>query len=392
MSVQAVYIHIPFCHEICHYCDFAKMYYHEGIADSYLNSLNEEISMYIKDEPVSVRTIYIGGGTPTSLNENQLEKLFQTISNYFNIEKVEEFTIEANPGEFHEGHVKLMAQYGINRVSLGVQVLDNDYLKEMNRIHTVDDVERSVQLLQQYGLTNISMDFIYALPSQTLEHFETTLKKALSFDLPHYSSYALQIEPKTVFYMRYQKGKLSKPKEEVEAQMFHSLVNLMEEQGLQHYEVSNFSKPGYESKHNLTYWDNVPYYAFGAGAHGYLNGERYVNLRPVNHYEDRIKQGLKPVLHSEIVTLKEQVEEEMFLGLRRKSGVSDHHFKERYRFSFFDLYQEEIDYLVNKEWIVQRGDTISMTHDGMLFGNDVFASFLINDDVWNKKFPIDSHS
>ncbi|GAA0457433.1 radical SAM family heme chaperone HemW [Alkalibacillus silvisoli] len=392
MNAQAVYIHIPFCHEICHYCDFAKMYYHEEIADSYLESLDKEIGMYIKNTRAIVRTIYIGGGTPTSLNEKQLERLFQIISSYFNINEIEEYTIEANPGEFQEGHVQLMAQYGVNRVSLGVQVLDNDYLTELNRIHSVEDVDRSVSMLQSYGLNNISMDFIYALPNQSLEHFQSTLKQALSYDLPHYSSYALQIEPKTVFYMRYQKGKLSKPKEEEEAKMFHALIDLMAAHGLNHYEISNFSKPGYESKHNLTYWDNVPYYAFGAGAHGYLNGERYVNLRPVNHYEDQIKQGVKPVLHSEEVPLKEQVEEEMFLGLRRQSGVSDHLFKEKYGFSMFDLYNKEIDYLQQQGWINQFDQTISLTREGMLFGNDVFASFLIDDDVWNKKFPIDSLS
>ncbi|MDQ0158677.1 radical SAM family heme chaperone HemW [Alkalibacillus salilacus] len=390
MEARAVYIHIPFCHEICHYCDFAKMYYDEETADQYLSSLHKEIGMYIENGPLEVDTIYIGGGTPTSLTPPQLERLFETIAFYFNTKFVKEWTIEANPGEFQEEHVQLMAKYGVNRVSLGVQVLDDDYLQELNRIHSVADVSRSVELLKQYGLTNISMDFIYALPNQSIDHFRRTLEQALSYDLPHYSSYALQIEPKTVFYMRYQKGQLTKPPEEDEAAMFHTLVDLMEEHGLNHYEISNFSKPGYESKHNLTYWANVPYYAFGAGAHGYLNDERYVNLRPVNHYNDYIQNDTKPVVHREPTSLKEQIEEEMFLGLRRQSGVSDEEFQKRYGFSLFDLYKEEIDRLKQKGWLSHENNRIALTRDGMLFGNDAFASFLIDDSTWNKKFSIDS--
>ncbi|MET3682465.1 oxygen-independent coproporphyrinogen-3 oxidase [Alkalibacillus flavidus] len=386
MEPKAVYIHIPFCHEICHYCDFAKMYYDEETATHYLTSLHQEMAMYITDGPIDVDTIYIGGGTPTALNPSQLERLFQTIHQFINTSSVEEWTIEANPGEFQEEHVRLMAEYGVNRVSLGVQVLDDDYLQQLNRIHSVEDVSYSVDMLKQYDLTNISMDFIYALPNQSVEHFRQTLEQALAYDLPHYSSYALQIEPKTVFYMRYQKGQLTKPPEEDEAEMYNTLVEMMAEKGLSHYEVSNFAKPGYESRHNLTYWANVPYYAFGAGAHGYLDGERYVNIRPVNHYQDYIANGSKPVVHREPITLKEQVEEEMFLGLRRDVGVSDGTFYNRYGFSFFDLYQEEIDRLKQKGWLIQDGNRIALTHDGMLFGNDAFSSFLIDDTTWNKVF------
>ncbi|WP_188206209.1 radical SAM family heme chaperone HemW [Alkalibacillus aidingensis] len=391
MNVTAVYIHIPFCHEICHYCDFAKMYYHEAIADQYLESLNQEMGMYVENKPIAVRTVYIGGGTPTSLNPKQLERLLETISTYINIDQVEEFTIEANPGEFVEDHVKVMKAYGINRVSLGVQVLDNDYLKQLNRHHTVEDVNQSVKLLQEYDLTNISMDFIYSLPGQTLDHFKNTLKQAIAYGLPHYSSYALQIEPKTVFYMRYQKGQLHKPVEEVEAKMFTTLIDVMEENGLSHYEISNFAKPGFESQHNLTYWANVPYYAFGAGAHGYLDGYRYVNLRPVNHYNDRVIKGEKPILHQEQVTLKEKVEEELFLGLRRRSGVSNCHFQEKFGFSMYEIYQDTIDYLLKKDWVYVKEDTVAMTRNGMMFGNEVFSEFLIDDHIWESKLSIDSH-
>ncbi|RPF55578.1 radical SAM family heme chaperone HemW [Aquisalibacillus elongatus] len=383
---RSVYIHIPFCHEICHYCDFAKMYYNRELADQYLDNLNKEMKLYIGEQKISPQTIYIGGGTPTSLNEQQLESLFETIHQYIHVDQTREFTIEANPGEFEEGHVKLMREYGVNRVSLGVQVLDDEFLKMLNRIHGVNDVYQTVNLLQQHDLTNISMDFIYALPDQSIEHFKRTLNLALDFDLPHYSAYALQIEPRTVFHMRHQQGKLHKPKEEDEAEMLWMLMDMMEKNGKHHYEISNYAEKGFESQHNLTYWSNEEYYAFGAGAHGYLDASRYVNLRPVNHYNQALEQGEKPVLHRDKVSLKEKIEEEMFLGLRRKEGVMDGIFKAKYGLSFYDLYKKEIKRLTQKGWIVDSGNQIYLTNEGLMFGNEVFASFLLDEQLYKQVF------
>ncbi|MGP4071466.1 radical SAM family heme chaperone HemW [Piscibacillus sp. B03] len=383
---RSVYIHIPFCHEICHYCDFAKIYYNRELADAYLKNLRKEMQLYLGDQKISPRSVYLGGGTPTSLNEQQLEYLLRTINEFIQVEQVEEFTIEANPGEFEEGHVRVMKEYGINRVSLGVQVLDDDFLKLLNRNHTVEDVTNTVQVLKKYGLNNISMDFIYALPDQSIEHFKQTLDLALAFDLPHYSAYALQIEPRTIFHMRHQQGKLNKPPEEDEAEMLSMLMEMMDQAGKKHYEISNYAVPGYESKHNLTYWNNEEYYAFGAGAHGYLNEERYVNLRPVNHYNDALEHWNKPVLHRDSITLKEKVEEEMFLGLRRAEGVSDQEFKAKYNVSLFELYNSEIESLVEKGWLINDGTRIYLTDKGLMFGNDVFASFLLEEDTYKKVF------
>src|SRR5690625_4977851 len=387
---HSVYIHIPFCHEICHYCDFAKMYYDQKLADDYLEALHKEMKLYLDDFKISPKTVYIGGGTPTSLTPKQLEKLFQTIHQFIHVDAVLEFTIEANPGEFYEEHVQVMKSYGINRISLGVQVLDDDYLKELNRLHTVEDVNRSVNQLQKYDLNNISMDFIYGLPKQSIEHFNKTLEAALTYDLPHYSSYALQIEPRTVFYIRHQQGKLQKVKEEDEAAMYTSLIELMEKNGKKHYEISNFSEVGFERKHNLTYCNNEPYYAYGAGAHGYLNDVRYGNVRPVNHYIKAIEANNKPVLNIEKLTLKEKIEEEMFLGLRKMDGVNDRTFQQKYSFSFYDIYKKEIQQLKEKGFIHDTGTSIQLTENGMLFGNDVFSSFLLDDDVVKEVLEIDS--
>ncbi|MBB6454331.1 oxygen-independent coproporphyrinogen-3 oxidase [Salirhabdus euzebyi] len=377
--VQSVYIHIPYCHEICHYCDFTKVYYNEAQANDYLDALQQEIKLYIGNERVKVNTIYIGGGTPTSLSDTQFQKLLQIVHQSFDVENCKEYTIEANPGEFSEEKMKMLTEMGVNRISLGVQVLDDHFLKMLNRNHQVKDVDHTVLGLQSNGITNISMDFIYALPNQTLDHFRTTLQGALDYQLPHYSAYALQIEPKTVFYMRYQKGKLTKPPEEIEAEMYTTLVTEMEKKGLMHYEVSNFGKVGYESQHNLTYWDNQYYFGFGAGAHGYLEGKRIVNLRPVNHYIKFINENKRPVLHEEIITKKEQIEEEMFLGLRKAAGVSKDKFQAKYHVTIDELYRSELEVLKKKGWLKEDSEHIMLTKNGMLFGNDVFSRFLLDD-------------
>lgn len=378
---QAVYIHIPFCHEICHYCDFTKNYYNEEIADQYLHALAKEMDLYLEGNKKDVNTIYIGGGTPTSLSNKQFERLLQLVNQHFHVHPEVEFTVEANPGEFSVEKMQMLKTYGVNRVSLGVQVLDDSFLTMLNRNHQVKDVDQTLRSLHQAGMYNISMDFIYALPDQTLQHFQKTLKMALAYDLPHYSAYALQIEPKTVFYIRYQKGKLKKPPEEVEAKMYEYLVEEMEKAGLHHYEVSNFGKPGFESRHNLTYWDNQHYYGFGAGAHGYLDNKRIVNLRPLNHYINKLEQGEKPVLHEEVITKKEKIEEEMFLGLRKSEGVSKKRFMEKYNITIDELYKREIDRLKEKGWLEEDSEYIRMTKSGALFGNDVFSSFLLEEDV-----------
>lgn len=387
---HSVYIHIPFCHEICHYCDFAKMFYNELLADDYLIHLEAEMKMYLGEKKIKPKTVYVGGGTPTSLTPNQLEKFLKIIHRFIHIEDVEEFTIEANPGQFSSEHVTIMKSYGINRVSLGVQVLDDEYLKQLNRNHTVLDVDRSVKILQKNDIKNISMDFIYALPNQTLQHFENTLINALTYDLPHYSSYALQIEPRTVFYIRHQQGKLNKPPEDEEAQMYLSLIEIMEKHNKKHYEISNFAEKGFESKHNLTYWNNEYYYAFGAGASGYLSDERYVNVRPVNHYIKAIAENKKPILNREKLTLKDKIEEEMFLGLRIMDGVSDTKFKEKYSISFFNLYEKQIEDQIEKGYLIRERDRIRLTEKGMLFGNDVFAAFLLDEGELERFVAIDS--
>ncbi|SDN01266.1 radical SAM family heme chaperone HemW [Sediminibacillus halophilus] len=378
--VKSVYIHIPFCQQICHYCDFTKFYYNETLVDEYLDALGKEMSTYIDEPKQSMKTIFVGGGTPTALNSSQLEKLLKMIDRHFEINSCEEYSFEANPGDLDDEKIRLLKHYGVQRISMGVQVFDDEMLEFIGRVHRVKDVYQNVDALTQHGFENISIDLIYSLPNQTLDHFERTLHEALSFKLPHYSAYSLQIEPKTIFYQRYKKGKLHKPKEEVEAEMYQLLTERMEGQGLNQYEISNFARPGYESRHNLTYWNNDHYYGMGAGAHGYLPGRRTINLRPLPAYVEQALKDGKPVLHTEPIGLKEQVEEEMFLGLRKRQGVSIQKFQEKYGREINHLYGDAIEQLKKKGWLTEKSGFLQLTSEGLLFGNEVFQEFLLDDD------------
>lgn len=377
--INAAYIHIPFCQQICHYCDFTKFFYNERLATEYIEALTNEININVTGDHNKVKTIFIGGGTPTALNMEQLRSLLTIINQKFDVANCEEFTIEANPGDFDKEKAKLLKDFGVNRISLGVQVFDNDMLKELGRLHKISDVYQTVDQLHQQGLSNISLDLIYALPNQTVEHFKTSLDEAISFQLPHYSTYALQIEPKTVFYQRHKKGKLPRPAENEEVEMYEILKDTMKSNGIQQYEISNFAKPGYESKHNLTYWSNEYYYGLGAGAYGYLPGKRTGNIRPLPAYIKQAMADGKPILHVDDIGLKEQVEEEMFLGLRKINGVNIEHFKKKFGFSLHALYKQSITGLVQEELLVENEQAIQLTDRGMLLANEVFEKFLLED-------------
>lgn len=349
------------------------------MADDYLVALEKELYHYLAEGNHLMRTVYVGGGTPTALNLRQLKQLLELIAKNIDVSSIEEYTFEANPGDLNEDKIKLLREYGVNRISMGAQTFDNQLLEDLGRLHRAKDVEQNINHLLKHGLTNISIDLMYGLPNQTLEGFNDSIEQALAFDLPHYSSYSLQIEPKTIFYQRHLKGELHKPPEDVEARMFELLIDKMKQKGKFQYEISNFAQPGFESQHNLTYWDNQHYYGFGAGASGYLPGERLINLRPFPAYVKEATKSGRPVLHVDQIGKKEQVEEELFLGLRKRTGVSQKRFKAKYQLELQDVYRDQITELIKQDLIEIDGDIVRMTEHGQLFGNDVFHRFLLDE-------------
>ncbi|WP_372401697.1 radical SAM family heme chaperone HemW [Bacillus spizizenii] len=376
--MKSAYIHIPFCEHICHYCDFNKYFIQSQPVDEYLNALEQEmINTIAKTGEPDLKTIFIGGGTPTSLSEEQLKKLMDMIIRVLKPSSaLSEFAVEANPDDLSAEKLKILKEAGVNRLSFGVQTFEDDLLEKIGRVHKQKDVFASFERAREIGFDNISLDLMFGLPGQTLKHLDHSLNTALSLDAEHYSVYSLIVEPKTVFYNLMQKGRLHLPPQEQEAEMYEMVMRRMEAHGIHQYEISNFAKTGLESKHNLTYWSNEEYFGFGAGAHGYISGTRTVNVGPVKHYIDLIAEKGFPYRDTHDVTTEEQIEEEMFLGLRKTAGVSKKRFAEKYGRSLDELFPNVLKDLTEKGLIHNSESAVCLTHQGKLLGNEVFGAFL----------------
>lgn len=375
--VRGVYIHIPFCHQICNYCDFNKFYFHNQPVDEYIESLGKEMALWQDDlAKAKIETIFLGGGTPTALSLEQLERLLTLIHQYIPLEHVKEFSSEANPDELTLEKMQLMRKFGVNRLSMGVQTFNQDLLKILGRTHSNNHVYDVIQYAKQTEFPSISIDLMYGLPNQTMEQWKESLQEAFRLKIPHISAYSLLVEPKTIFYNLLSKGKLSLPGEDLEAEMYGYLMDEMKRNGYKQYEISNFSYEGKASEHNLLYWNNDEYIGLGAGAHGYVNSIRYSNHGPLKKYMQQLEIGEKPVMMQKEVTYEEKMEEEMFLGLRKNQGVSLSNFDKRYGKSLYEAYGNEIEELLEKELLEIKNDYVFLTNRGRFVGNEVFQYFL----------------
>ncbi|MBS4742317.1 coproporphyrinogen III oxidase [Bacillus safensis] len=376
--MKAAYIHIPFCEHICHYCDFNKFFIKTQPVDEYLAALEKEMQHTIEQKgEQELKTIFIGGGTPTSLTVSQLDKLMNSIHRVLKPTKnLIEFAVEANPDELSLEKLQVLKAAGVNRLSFGVQTFEDDLLKKIGRVHQKKDVLTSFERARAIGFDNISLDLMFGLPHQEKHHVMNSLETAFSLGAEHYSVYSLIVEPKTVFYNLMQKGKLHLPPQEREAEMYELVMDEMERHGLKQYEISNYAKPGFESQHNLTYWSNEDYFGFGAGAHGYVDGIRNVNAGPVKHYLELIDQTGFPYKETHQVTKEEQIEEEMFLGLRKIEGVKSADFQAKYGATPEALFSTVLEDLEEKGLIVKDDKGIRLTRKGKLLGNEVFQAFL----------------
>lgn len=370
---SSAYVHIPFCTQICYYCDFSKVFIKNQPVDAYLEHLIQETRSY---EIGKLRTLYIGGGTPTALSAQQLAYLLTELLKVMDLSEVEEFTIEANPGDLDPDKIAVLKESQVNRVSLGVQTFDNKMLKKIGRSHQEQDIYDNIRHLKQAGFDNISIDLIYALPGQTMDQVKENVAKAIDLDIPHMSLYSLILENHTVFMNRMRRGKLPLPKEELEAEMFEYIIEELEKAGFEHYEISNFSKPGFESRHNLVYWDNAEYYGLGAGASGYVDGIRYKNHGPIRHYLEAVEAG-KARITEEHLTLEEKMEEELFLGLRKKTGVSKARFEEKFGISFDQRYGQVVASLTEQGLLVPDDKQVRMTKRGLFLGDTVAEKFIL---------------
>ncbi|HEO4748176.1 TPA: oxygen-independent coproporphyrinogen III oxidase [Streptococcus agalactiae] len=367
------YVHIPFCTQICYYCDFSKVFIKNQPVDAYLQALIREFRSY---DITELRTLYIGGGTPTSISAVQLDYLLTELSRDLNLNTLEEFTIEANPGDLTVDKIEVLQKSAVNRVSLGVQTFNDKHLKRIGRSHNEAQIYSTIDALKTAGFQNISIDLIYALPGQTMDDVRSNVAKALSLNIPHLSLYSLILEHHTVFMNKMRRGKLHLPTEDLEAEMFEYIISEMERNGFEHYEISNFTKPGFESRHNLMYWDNVEYYGVGAGASGYLDGIRYRNRGPIQHYLKGVSEG-NARLSEEVLSKNEMMEEELFLGLRKKEGVSIGKFEQKFGTSFEKRYGQIVQELQSDGLLKENNGFIQMTKKGLFLGDTVAEKFIV---------------
>ena len=376
-----VYIHIPFCKQKCFYCDFPSFAGRERFIDNYLSALGRELELaaekYGEQGRLKPATVYVGGGTPSLLALNQMEGLFAAIDKHINLDFVDEFTIEANPGTLTVDKLRLMKAAGVNRLSIGVQSLDDDCLKSIGRIHTAREAVESVRLAQEKGFDNISIDLMYGLPGQTMETLKASVEKALTLDVQHISIYGLQLEEGTVFSRQQEMGKLQLPDDEQVEMMYDYITEVLPLNDYTRYEISNYALPGFESKHNCLYWQDVSYLGFGAGAHSYWQGSRYENPADIEQYISRISGGEILGYMEEQVGEKEHMEEFCFLGLRMTSGIKKGKFKEVFNKDIHEVFGETIKEMKGKALLEETNTSLRLTKLGTKYGNVVFGGFII---------------
>lgn len=374
---EAVYIHIPFCTNKCFYCDFNSYVLKDQPVMDYLRALDHEMELTVKAHPPgAIKSIFVGGGTPTVLKPDEMEFFLQSVKRHFPVWSDDiEFSMEANPGTTDPEKLKVMREGGVNRISFGVQAFQNSLLSGIGRIHDTDDVYRSLDNARAAGFDNMSIDLMFGLPNQTLEMLAESVDKALELGLPHYSIYSLKVEENTLFHTMYQKNQLPLPDEEDELNMYLLLMERMKAAGYKQYEISNFAKPGYESRHNMTYWRNEDYYGLGAGAHGYINRQRHVNIKGVNPYNEAAKTGL-PRLESFEVSREETMEDFLMVGLRVLDGISRSRFEQQFDASLDEVFKRPLSKMVNAGLLETTEDGYRLSQKGILFGNEVFAEFI----------------
>lgn len=391
MKNFGIYIHIPFCRQKCFYCDFPSFAGRERMAGPYLEALEREMGQARrllaesgdgalgKDGRLAAGTLYVGGGTPTFLGTPELEGLLYLLQRHIALERVGEFTVEANPGTVDREKLLLLHGCGVSRLSIGVQSFDDACLRRSGRIHTGQDAIDAVAAAREAGFANISVDLMYGLPGQTLELLRRSTAAAAEMGVQHISLYGLQVEAGTAFDRLRQQGRLTLPEEDVAEAMYDYMTAALPEYGYQRYEISNFALPGFESRHNLSYWQDVPYLGFGSGAHSYWEGRRYKNPDGIEAYVEGIMQGNAVGRTEEIVTEKAHMEEFCFLGLRTASGISGRKFAALFGRDVYAVYGGVIRRLAAEGLLAEEGERIYLTPLGMKYGNQVFCEFLLLD-------------
>ncbi|MCY6484261.1 radical SAM family heme chaperone HemW [Clostridium aestuarii] len=373
-NIIALYIHIPFCKQKCFYCDFPSYCGKEDKMLSYAEALSKEIDN-MKNKKFG--TIFVGGGTPTYLSLEGWNILKKSIDK---LEKNKdlEFTIEGNPGTFSKEKLKLFRSMGVNRLSIGLQAWQNTHLEKLGRIHTVEEFKTSFKMAREMGFENINIDLMFGVPNQNLQEWKETLENVIDLNPEHISCYSLIIEEGTPFYDLYEKNKLNLPDEDIERQMYRYTLEYLKDNGYYQYEISNFAKPSKECKHNLIYWNLEDYIGCGSSSHSYLYGDRWMNESNIDNYIEKIINKNSAIVHKKKNSKEEEMEEFMFMGLRKIEGISIEKFNKKFKISIYDVYGEIINKHKKKDLLREENGRVFLSHKGIEVSNFVMSDFLLS--------------
>jgi putative oxygen-independent coproporphyrinogen III oxidase len=371
---RAAYIHIPFCAHKCDFCDFAAFAGVDDLTPEYCDVVVKEISERISLSPnmETLKSVFYGGGTPGYIPPQELRKVHETLAKAVGLEEGAEVTLETTPQSVTVDKAKAWLEMGINRLSIGVESLNDDELKAMGRDHTSDQALAGIERARQGGFENIAIDLMYGLPEQTLSSWQETLGTALSLQLPHLSAYGLTISGNSPLLSRYPLTSQAYPVEDTFVEMYKMLLDESNNAGLHQYEISNFSHPGHQSRHNLTYWSNDEYLAFGVSAHRYVGGVRSSNFRSLRKY---MRDPLGNETY-EVIDEKTRAKEAIFLGLRRTAGIDLEHFREEYGFDIEMLLADKIKRLSDGGFVTVENGCLKLSPSGILVSNLVLAELI----------------
>ena len=370
MKEIGVYIHIPFCIKKCDYCDFISYCDKQNLVEEYIEKLKEEINIELNKMEYKIKTIYIGGGTPSSIDSKYIIEVLNVIKEKHNIEDIE-VTIEVNPGTVTKEKLLDYKTVGINRLSIGLQETNNELLKQIGRIHTYEEFLETYNLARQLGFKNINVDLMIGLPNQSISNIKNSLNKIINLNLEHISVYSLILEEGTKLYKRYENNEIVLPDEELERNMYWYVKNTLENNGYIHYEISNFAKKEYESKHNISCWKQEEYIGFGINAHSYIDSIRYSNKESIEEYIENFNK----IIH-EKQNIEDMQKEYMLLGLRKINGISVQEFKNKFGDNPIFLFRNELSKLVEEDLLEVDGDIIKLTNKGLDLANRVWQEFI----------------
>ncbi len=377
MDKISLYIHIPFCAQKCLYCDFPSFARKDHLRKAYIEALNKEIiSLREKHNNLEINTIFIGGGTPSVLEADELECLLKEVAK-LNMAKDIEYSMECNPGNLTEEKLEVMKKYGVNRISMGLQAKQDNLLKGLGRIHNYKTFKENFLLAKKVGFNNINVDLMFGLPNQRLNEWEETLREIISLEPAHISAYSLIIEEGTAFYNLYENDKLKLPTEEEERKMYHLAKKILEENGFNQYEISNYAKEGKECRHNLAYWNMDNWIGVGSAAASYINGKRIKNISSVEKYINSINEKREAV--EEIInnSKNDNMEEFMFMGLRKINGIDENEFKNRFSMNINDVYGEILNKYIGEGLLIRESGRIFLSEKGIEISNIIMADFLL---------------